>query len=120
MVPKKWREKYQFQYRKLFFDRVFPDREKFEAQIPFQPGHSNVLTLEEVEHFLASSLKNDSGHLLVIYTTDPYLESRGQRSTWLTREFVRRGYPGRLLLLAVGSQRGHRQIRRPPGVCSSH
>ena len=93
LVPKEIREKYQFKYRKFFFDKAFPDRERFEASVSFPPGHSNILTSEEVDRFLDSALKNDSEHLLVIYTTDPYLETRGQRSTWLTKEFVRRGIP---------------------------
>ena len=93
MVPKKWREKYQFQYRRLFFDRVFPDKERLENQALPQPSASNVMTPEAVERFLASCVNGRSEHLLVVYTTDPYLESRGQRSTWLTREFVRRGIP---------------------------
>jgi len=93
LVPKGIREKYQFKYRKFFFDKAFPDRERFEASVSFPPRHSNILTSEEVDRFLDSALKNDLGHLLVVYTTDPYLETRGQRSTWLTKEFVRRGIP---------------------------
>jgi len=92
VIPKKIREKYRFRYRRFFFDKVFPDRERFEQ--PFSSSSTaNLLAQEEIENFLDSIKKRDCQKLFVIYTTDPYMESRGQRSTWLTKELSRRGIP---------------------------
>ena len=92
IVPKKIREKYRYQYRRFFFDKVFPERERFKQ--PFSlPSTANLLAQEEIENFLDSIEKKDCQKLIVIYTTDPYTESRGQRSTWLAKEFARRGLP---------------------------
>lgn len=92
ILPKKMREKYRFRYRRFFFDKAFPDKERFEQPIP-STSHLNTLSEEEIERFLEFVQKGDFQKLFVIYTTDPYMESRGQRSTWLTKEFVRRGFP---------------------------
>ena len=92
IIPVKIREKYRFQYRRFFFDRIFPDKERFEQPFP-TPGHPNALAGEELERFLSSAQKSNAENLFVIYTTDPCVESRGQRSTWLAKEFARRGIP---------------------------
>ncbi len=92
IVPKKIREKYRFPYRRFFFDRVFPDKERFEQTFP-SLSHLHILMEEEIDRFLESVQKSDGQKLFVIYTTDPYMESRGQRSTWLAKEFARRGLP---------------------------
>jgi glycosyltransferase involved in cell wall biosynthesis len=92
LVPKKFRGKYRSQYRRFFFDRIFPDKERLEQPFP-TPGHPNVLAGEELERFLNSAQESNAENLFVIYTTDPFVESRGQRSTWLAKEFSRRGIP---------------------------
>jgi glycosyltransferase involved in cell wall biosynthesis len=91
-VPKNLREKYRSQYRRFFFDNVFPDKDKFEQLIPTLDPPT-VLMEEELERFLDSAEKSNCQNLFVIYTTDPYLESRGQRSTWLAKELAGRGHP---------------------------
>ncbi len=90
LVPKKFREKYRSQYRRFFFDKVFRDKERFEQPFP-TPGHPNILAGEELERFLNSAQESNAENLFVIYTTDPFVESRGQRLTWLAKEFARRG-----------------------------
>jgi glycosyltransferase involved in cell wall biosynthesis len=92
LVPKKIREKYRFQYRRFFFDKVFSDKKRVEQFIP-SLNHPDILSGEEVEQFLEFVQKCDFKKLFAIYTTDPYMESRGQRSTWLAKEFARRGFP---------------------------
>lgn len=92
ILPKKMREKYRFQYRRFFFDKVFPDRERFER--PTIPSNRhNILSEAGIEQFLEFVRKGGFPKLFVVYTTDPYMESRGQRSTWLAKEFSRRGFP---------------------------
>jgi glycosyltransferase involved in cell wall biosynthesis len=92
LVPKRMREKYRYSYQRFFFNKVFPDKERFEQPLP-SPAPSHVLIEEEINRFLDSVRKSNSKKLFVIYTTDPYVESRGQRSTWLVKEFSRRGLP---------------------------
>ncbi len=91
-VPKKIREKYRFQYRRFFFDKVFPDQKGLESSTPSFTSQT-ILSKEELDRFLEFLRKGDPQKLFVIYTTDPYIETRGQRSTWLAKEFSRRGFP---------------------------
>jgi glycosyltransferase involved in cell wall biosynthesis len=93
LVPKRLREKYRLKYREFFFERVFPDKDRFEVQDTSTPKIPNISAVEDLQRFLDSALQNDSQSLFLVYTTDPYLEDRGQRSTWLTREFVKKGFP---------------------------
>ncbi len=92
-VPKKLREKYRFQYRRFFFDRIFQDKERFESPLPPVPRRPHFPVEEEIETFLNSAQKNNPRRLMVLYAADPYIESRGQRSTWLAKEFAHRGIP---------------------------
>ncbi|MEW6268698.1 MAG: glycosyltransferase, partial [Thermodesulfobacteriota bacterium] len=60
-------------------------------------GASRVKSLEAavLERFLAdaeASAATGDGWLWVVYATDPYSETRGQRSTWIARELARRGH----------------------------
>jgi len=56
-------------------------------------GTGRVVSLDEaaVERFLAAASSAAPGRLWVVYTTDPYSETQGQRSTWLARELLARG-----------------------------
>ena len=54
-----------------------------------------TLDTQVLDAFLASaeaSARGGSGWLWAIYATDPYSETRGQRSTWIARELARRGH----------------------------
>ncbi|MBM4267214.1 MAG: glycosyltransferase [Deltaproteobacteria bacterium] len=44
------------------------------------------------ERFLAGVAAKPEATLWVVYTTDPYSETHGQRSTWLARELLARGH----------------------------
>jgi glycosyltransferase involved in cell wall biosynthesis len=59
----------------------------------FAGGASRVKSLDAslLERFLAAAT-GAGGWLWVVYATDPYSETRGQRSTWLARELARRGH----------------------------
>jgi glycosyltransferase involved in cell wall biosynthesis len=92
LVPKKFREKYRYQYRRFFFDKVFPDKERFE-QSAIPSMHLSIPVEDEIERFLDFVEKNGCQKLFAIYAADPYIESQGQRSTWLVKEFVQRGIP---------------------------
>jgi glycosyltransferase involved in cell wall biosynthesis len=92
LVPKRLREKYRFHYRRFFFEKVFPDGQRFEARDSSYSVPSSNSAVEKLDLFVQDVVRNRS-QLMVVYTTDPYLETRGQRSTWLTKEFVRRGIP---------------------------
>lgn len=48
------------------------------------------LDVARAERFLAAA-SAQPGRLWVVYTTDPYSETQGQRSTWLARELLARG-----------------------------
>ncbi len=67
-------------------------RETFGADAPTGPnGAAPVASLDlaKAESFLEAA--SSSPRLWVLYTTDPYSETQGQRSTWLARELLTRG-----------------------------
>jgi glycosyltransferase involved in cell wall biosynthesis len=45
-----------------------------------------------LDEFLAWLAGRPEAALWAVYTTDPYSEQRGQRSTWIARELLRRGH----------------------------
>ncbi|MDG2306587.1 MAG: glycosyltransferase [Candidatus Binatia bacterium] len=52
-----------------------------------------VVSLDDAgaQRFLGSVTSEAEARLWVLYTTDPYSETQGQRSTWLAREILARG-----------------------------
>ena len=59
---------------------------------PAARGDSVVsLDLPRAERFLIEAASKDTHRLWVIYTTDAYSETQGQRSTWIARELLSRG-----------------------------
>ncbi len=119
IIPKRIREKYRVQYRRFFFDKVFPDKERFEPPSP-PSDHPSVTIEAEAERFLDSVEKGDCEKFIVIYTTDPYLENRGQRSTWLAREFARRRIPVLFFYWRWDPERGDCKVFRSSNLFRPH
>ena len=53
-------------------------------------AHSRTGAEQRVESFIAAAVAARASGLWVVYATDPYSETRGQRSTWLAQELARR------------------------------
>jgi glycosyltransferase involved in cell wall biosynthesis len=64
------------------------------ARIGAPTGAPRAVVLDGavLEAFLAGAAQRRDGWLWVVYATDPYSETRGQRSTWLAQELARRGH----------------------------
>ena len=58
---------------------------------PFASAASRS-TPDTLESFLAQATATSDGWLWIVYATDPYSETRGQRSTWIAQELARRGH----------------------------
>lgn len=68
-------------------------RETLGSRSPNGARAPAVLSLDEAraQRFLEQAASKGPHRLWVVYTTDPYSETQGQRSTWIVRELLARG-----------------------------